>query len=214
MTHCVCAKDTITRYLSWQSVNPLKACESFEKTAKFTGKISSMKKLIFIVGAIALAAFGYLTSQGLLQSAQVQKGTQGGFILLGVDHTGSYYTIGDAFEELKEIYPTGQFTGVYFDNPDSIPSEDLRSFAGLKVSAAEGLREMGKNHHLRMHNIEQRPAHFVDWDCGESTVGIILGSMKAYPALGLASEATGWTGDAVIAYEEYTDTGVRFVMQH
>ncbi len=173
-----------------------------------------MRKVLITLSAVVLCAFGYLSSQGLWQSVDVQQGKQGGFILLGMDHTGPYTSIGDAFQELSELYPTGEFTGVYFDNPDSIPANELRSFAGLKVSAAEGLEEMGRNHHLRMHNIEERPSHFVDWKCNQNTVGILLGTMKAYPALGLASEATGWTGNAVIAFEEYTDTGVRYVMQH
>jgi len=173
-----------------------------------------MKKVIYIAVGLAIAALGFLVSQGLLRSVTVEQGMQGGFILLGVDHTGPYHTIGDAFQELQQLYPEGEFSGIYFDNPDSIPADSLRSFAGFKVTAAKGLQEMGEHHQLRMHNVEMRPAQFVDWECGQNMVGILIGTFKAYPALGLACEAAGWTGETVIAYEEYTANGVRYVMQY
>jgi hypothetical protein len=178
------------------------------------GKLAPMKKVIYIAAGLAIAVLGYLVSQGLWRSVTVEQGMQGGFILLGIDHTGPYHTIGDAFQELQELYPDGAFSGIYFDNPDSIPSDSLHSFAGLKVSAAQGLEEMGKHHHLRMHNVALRPAHFVNWESGRNMVGILLGTFKAYPALGEACESAGWTGNPVIAYEEYTEDGVRFVMQY
>ena len=61
-----------------------------------------MKKIIWIALALVGTAFAYLISQGLHRSVEVQTGEQGGMLLVGLDHTGPYYTIGDVAKEKPE----------------------------------------------------------------------------------------------------------------
>jgi len=173
-----------------------------------------MRKLLWIVLVLVALVFGFLVSQGLYTSVEVQQGEQGGFILLGMDHVGPYAEIGNAFTALKELHPDGEFSGVYFDDPETVAADSLRAFAGVRVTTAEGLDQMAKHHTLRLHHIERRPSHFIDWPHGSNLVGILLGTFKAYPALGEASAATGFSGGDVIAYETYGPDGVRYVMQY
>ncbi|MEP3277319.1 MAG: AraC family transcriptional regulator [Stappiaceae bacterium] len=63
--------------------------------------------------------------------------------LIGIPHQGSYMGIGQAFERLYPwaasrnlIGPETQSIGIYYDDPDSVPAEELRSFAAL-VHAGE-----------------------------------------------------------------------------
>ena len=60
--------------------------------------------------------------------------------LVGLAHSGDYYEIGRVFEKVMaaaeiESWPRSQsFTvGVYFDDPDIVPVERCRSFAGIPV---------------------------------------------------------------------------------
>ncbi len=63
--------------------------------------------------------------------------------LAAFDHVGSYMQIGKAFEPLYGwfatrglIGPTTRSIGVYYDDPFSVPEENLRSRAGLMVDPA------------------------------------------------------------------------------
>ena len=46
------------------------------------------------------------------------------------------------------------------------------------------------------------------------SVSMILGTMKAYPALKAACEETGLCTENSIAFEEYSDAGTRYVMTY
>lgn len=174
-----------------------------------------MKKFLLIVLALAAVLVGYLATQGLFRSVDVQQGEQGGFILLGKDHVGPYAEVGKVYEEFYALYPEGDFAGIYYDDPDEVPHDSLRAFVGIKVSASEGLDQIAQHPTMRMLTVDRRPAHYIDWDASlGSMVGMIIGTMKCYPALGEACEASGWSGEEVLAYEEYTDAGIRFVMQY
>jgi len=45
-------------------------------------------------------------------------------------------------------------------------------------------------------------------------ISMILGTMKAYPALKDACEQTGLCTEESIAFEEYSETGTRYVMTY
>jgi AraC family transcriptional regulator len=62
---------------------------------------------------------------------------------VGVDHTGSYMEIGKAFEALFRwlgarnlIGPEMRMVGLYYDDPSSVPEEELRSRACVLVDKA------------------------------------------------------------------------------
>lgn len=174
-----------------------------------------MKKLLLILLALIAVGVGYLATQGLFRSVDVLQGEQGGFILLGKDHMGPYQEVGAVFAEFYELYPEGDFAGIYYDDPDEVPEDSLRAFVGIKVSASEGLGQIAKHPDMRLVTVERRPSHYIDWEASMgSMVGMIIGTIKCYPALGEACEATGWSGDEVLAFEEYSDEGIRFVMQY
>lgn len=60
----------------------------------------------------------------------------------GVAHTGDYRQIGDIYSRLLgiateyDVWPhVCGAIAIYYDNPDEVPQEKLRSFAGLKINA-------------------------------------------------------------------------------
>lgn len=173
-----------------------------------------MKKLLVVVLVLAAGAYVYLISLGIHRNVAVENGEQGGMLLVGNHHVGPYYTIGNVFEELQTFNPSGEFVGVFFDDPEVVPDDSCRSFAGWIVpSTAAGLELMGQHQHLRLLPIERRQSVYCDWE-GGNMLGMLIGTFKAYPALGLAAEAQGWTGETVIAYEHYHEGQTRFVMQY
>ena len=176
--------------------------------------IRPMKKVLWIVLALVAIVYGFLISQGLYRTVEVQQGEQGGFILVGVDHVGSYMEIGGAFAEVQAQFPDGEFAGIYYDNPEFVAEDSLRSFAGVKVSATDGLEAIAAHPEFRLVEVEKGPSLYTDWSGGSGTVSIILGTMKAYPALKAACEETGLCTENSIAFEEYSDAGTRYVMTY
>lgn len=175
--------------------------------------IRPMKKVLWIVLALVAIVFGFLISQGLYRTVEVQQGEQGGFILVGVDHVGPYMEIGNAFAEVQAQFPDGEFAGIYYDNPEFVAEDSLRSFAGVKVSATDGLEAIAAHPEFRLVEVEKGPSLYTDWSGGSGTVSMILGTMKAYPALKAACEETGLCSETSIAFEEYSDAGTRYVMK-
>ncbi|RPG87591.1 MAG: hypothetical protein CBD69_002675 [Crocinitomicaceae bacterium TMED209] len=81
----------------------------------------------------------------------------------------------------------------------------------MKVSATEGLEAIAAHPRFRLVEIEKGPALYTEWSGGSGVVGMILGTMKAYPALKAARE--GLCTKNSIAFEEYSDAGTRYVMK-
>lgn len=63
-----------------------------------------------------------------------------------VEHHGDYRAIGRAFEQLLEaldaqqVAPTGPMFGLYYDDPGSVPTADLRARACMPVAAGTSAR--------------------------------------------------------------------------
>lgn len=60
--------------------------------------------------------------------------------VIGLPHRGAYNRIGEAFRRLSDavgaqnLWPEAiEFLGVFFDDPGSVPEEDLRSLAAIAV---------------------------------------------------------------------------------
>ena len=176
--------------------------------------IRPMKKVLWIVLALVAIVYGFLITQGLYRTVEVQQGEQGGFILVGVDHVGPYMEIGNAFAEVQAQFPDGEFAGIYYDNPEFVAEDSLRSFAGVKVSATDGLEAIAAHPEFRLVEVEKGPSLYTDWSGGSGTVSMILGTMKAYPALKAACEETGLCSETSIAFEEYSEAGTRYVMTY
>lgn len=172
-----------------------------------------MKKALWVVLALVAVVYAFLISQGLYRTVEVKQGEQGGFILLGVDHVGPYMNIGTAFESLQAVFPEGDFAGVYYDNPDQVPEDSLRAFAGVKVSATDGLEAIAAYPEFRLVEVEKGPSLYTYWSGGSGAISMILGTMKAYPALKAACEDTDLCTENSIAFEEYSDAGTRYVMK-
>ena len=73
--------------------------------------------------------------------------------IVGLPHVGDYQTIGATFERLGALAygwrfapPFGFMVGVYYDDPESVPANRLRAFAGLAApddfDAPEGIQSV------------------------------------------------------------------------
>ncbi|QRY68960.1 AraC family transcriptional regulator [Ensifer sp. PDNC004] len=89
-------------------------------------------------------AFETASTEGIPDMYEVTLKEVEAFDVVGVAHTGSYMEIGKAFETLygtlfsRQLFrPDMEMIGIYLDDPELVPTEKLRSFAG--VSAREAM---------------------------------------------------------------------------
>jgi len=139
-----------------------------------------MKKILIALLALVLIAFVYLLTQGLMQHVHVEQRTMPGYRIVGVEHVGPYEKIGDAFERAHKIADENgvnvHMIGVYFDNPNEVSQDSLRSLAGLIVSEADSIK-MSTLPGLKMLSIPPGNAAVSTFETG-GMVSMIIGAMK------------------------------------
>ena len=174
-----------------------------------------MKMVLITILVLVLVAFVYLLTQGLIQGVHVEQRMMPGYRVMGIEHRGPYEKIGDAFERLHKIADENgvnvQMIGVYFDNPNEVPKDSLRSLAGLIVSEADSVR-LSAVLGLKMLSIPPGNAAASTFETG-GLVSMIIGAMKSYPKLTEYVEAKGIAEQVNFVYEVYGEGKTEYVMQ-
>lgn len=182
-------------------------------------KSKTLKYLTIGIAALGVTIFITLWRAGAFSEVNIQKGTQGGYLLVGADHVGSYQKIGSTFAKVKDAQiahkmDSSMFVGVYFDDPGTVEESKLRSFAGIVVKdSSEGNKLLKSNPDFHFVSIKQRNSYFTELKTS-GMLSMIIAAVKAYPKLGEAISSDRVSPNAQgMAFEEYHDGFTRFVMQ-
>lgn len=174
-----------------------------------------MKKVLIALLLIVFVAFVYLLTQGLMQHVHVEQRMMPGYRIVGIEHRGPYEKIGDAFERVHKVADENgvavQMIGVYFDNPNEVSQDSLRSLAGLIVSEADSIK-LSAVPGLKMLSIPPGNAAASTFETG-GMVSMIIGAMKSYPELTEYVTSKGVAEDVVFVYEVYGEGKTDYVMQ-
>lgn len=174
-----------------------------------------MKKVLITLLALVLVVFVYLLTQGLMQRVHVEQRMMPGYRIMGVEHQGPYEKIGDAFNRIHQVADENgvavQMIGVYFDNPNEVAEDSLRSLAGLVVSEADSSK-LSAIRGLKALSIPPGNAAVSSFETG-GMVSMIIGAMKSYPQLTEYVTEKGIAEDVVFVYEVYGQGKTDYVMQ-
>lgn len=181
--------------------------------------IKILTLILLLIGALL---FGTLAYNGAFQDVKIEKGTQGGYWIIGLDHKGSYQEIGPTFEKASNLFKangidSNMFVGVYFDDPGQVEESKLRSFAGMKVLDTAVFSEFttlkSQEANIRLMKIPSLPSYFTELQT-KGMISMIIAAIKAYPALGeaITLDKAAPKGQG-LAFEEYHHGYTRFVMQ-
>lgn len=174
-----------------------------------------IRKLLWVVASIALVILALLAWLGAFKSLTVNDSLQGGYVVVGYDYMGPFETIGPVYERVVATgdslgLSTDSLVGVYYSNPDEVAPDSLLSFIGIVVGNSDedlGTLDFGK---MRTERIPAGRALWIDFPYSVR-LGMYVGIMRAYDALGEAAQAAGLEPGWV--YEIHTDGNVRFVFQ-
>jgi hypothetical protein len=174
-----------------------------------------MKKVLIALLLLVFAVFVYLITQGLMQHVHVEQRAMPGYRIVGIEHVGPYEKIGDAFNRVHDFADKNgvavHMIGVYFDNPNEVPQDSLRSLAGLIVSEADSIK-LSAVPGLKMLSIPPGNAAASTFETG-GMVSMIIGAMKSYPELTEYVTSKGVAEDVVFVYEVYGEGKTDYVMQ-
>jgi len=174
-----------------------------------------MKKVLVIIVLLVFAAVTYLANEGLLSGVTVTEGEMPGFRVMGIEHLGPYEKIGPAFERIsaiaKEKGLEPRMIGVYFDNPDMVAEDSLKSLAGMIVSVEDSLA-LASLPELKPLIIPAGHAAISSFET-DGMVSMIIGAMKSYPKLTEYVAEKNRGEDVNFVYEVYGEGQTQYVMQ-
>ena len=174
-----------------------------------------MKKILIVLLILLSIGFIYVSTQGLFQSVVIEQRAMPGYRVAGIRHTGPYEKIGDAFNQIHKIADEQgvpvKMIGVYFDNPNEVAADSLRSMAGIIVSESDSVK-LSALPNLAFLSIPAGEAAVSNFKTG-GMVSMIIGAMKSYPKLTEYVEAKGIAEQVNFVYEVYGEGKTEYVMQ-
>ena len=146
-----------------------------------------MRKIITIILFIILIIVAFLAYMGLFNNVTIIEKEIGPYTFAYEDFTGDYAKTGPVFDEVydKLIHNKIKNTnglGIYYDNPEIILKENLKSRIGSIVSneQAEQIDKRGVN--LKIMTVDSFNAAVSEFPY-RNKLSIIFGVFKVYPVL-------------------------------
>lgn len=149
-------------------------------------------KIIWIIGIVIILLIGVLTGvlayYGLFSSVQVTEKNVGPYLLVYTKHIGDYNNVAPVMDkvyyDLKDHYDieTTKGFGLYYDNPQEVAKENLRSIVGCIVEdkTMTDLREVRNKYGVKEYPLSKSVvAEFSH----KGYLSIVIGVMKVYPKL-------------------------------
>jgi len=147
-----------------------------------------MKYVVSATGIIILVSVLALAYYGLFARVVIEEREMGGFVLVYENHKGPYQEVGGIIEKiysslLGEYNVTGsKGFGLYYDDPQAVRKEDLRSIAGCILDGEDA----GSSAYI---GGRYKTAKYPRSKCVTAefpfrgTFSIFLGILKVYPKL-------------------------------
>jgi hypothetical protein len=178
-----------------------------------------MKKILLITVLIITAILGFLSYEGIWASANIEKSNEGGYLMIGMEHRGAYYKISNTMKRLeKEVTEAGienpSFAGIYYDDPDKVAKDSLRSFAAVIINNATDSAKLLSMKGYKVVNLERGNALICDMKT-QGMVSSIIAIYKAYPAFTAYFVTHPEEAKTIkYTYELYKEDTTRFVFQY
>jgi DNA gyrase inhibitor GyrI len=174
-----------------------------------------MKKLLIVIALLIFVALTYLANEGLFSNVHIQESDMPGYRVMGIEHRGPYEKIGPAFERMsaiaKEKGLEPRMIGVYFDNPDMVAEDSLKSLAGMIVSVEDSL-VLASLPELKPLIIPAGHAAISSFET-DGMASMVIGAMKSYPKLTAYVAEKNRGEDVNFVYEVYGEGQTQYVMQ-
>jgi len=147
-----------------------------------------MKKLLLVIFVLAVVIVGLLFYLGFFSKVVIREKEVGPFGLVYAEHVGDYKKIASVQEKIyyslldgDKISTTKGF-GIYFDDPNKVKTEKLRSVSGCILEAKDltKLSDLSKKYKTKL--IDKQNMLMVEFPY-KNSFSIMLGVIKVYPII-------------------------------
>ena len=147
-----------------------------------------MKTVLAVVTVLIIIALCFAWYIGSFTSIKAEDAIEGGYKVVGLEFTGSYSKSGKWMTEVNEKLKNMGLTfskgfGIYYDNPQTTPSEKCRSFVGniLGEKDFNKISEL-KSAGFKIDSVARSNSVIAEFPL-KSNLSYMVGAMKAYPVL-------------------------------
>lgn len=153
-----------------------------------------MKITLSIIAGVVVLIGGYAIYLGALHEVKIERTTQGPFPVIFKPLRGEYRQVGEVATALSpRLDRLGikeqTFIGIYYDNPRSVPTEQLRSEAGFIVPGVTELPAALKGeYHFKVVQANEYASAYFPY---RNMLSVFMGIFKVYPKLSEHMRAQG-----------------------
>ncbi|MCF8054675.1 MAG: GyrI-like domain-containing protein [Deltaproteobacteria bacterium] len=150
-----------------------------------------MKTMRFVLAGVLillLIVLGVLSYYGLFTSPAIEEKQSGSYLLVYAKHEGDYKQTGKKMDEiyysLKNVYgiPSTRGFGLYYDDPQVVAKENLRSLVGSIVDDDGQAESTAVKEKYSTKRLDAMPAVIATFPYKGMT-SIFIGMLKVYPQL-------------------------------
>jgi DNA gyrase inhibitor GyrI len=173
-----------------------------------------LKTIGIIIVVIALAATGFMFYAGFFYPVKISEAQAGPFTLVYKKATGSYsksYTvINEVYKSLAtDNIKTAKCFGIYFDNPRTVPEQNLRYIAGCIIEGEYKTGSADKGIFVK----NFAPAKCVTTEFPfKNKLNIFAGVMKVYPKLAEYSQQKAYPMNAVMEIYDNSNKKITYYL--
>jgi effector-binding domain-containing protein len=147
-----------------------------------------LKKILIVLLVIIGLGFAFLVYSGLFHDIKFQKGTVGPYYMVYEKHVGDYSKIGSVMDKVykqllnEDKIDTNLGFGIYFDDPQSVSKDKLRSVAGciLNEKDYEKIEKLKAKYKIKL--LPSSEGTVTDFPY-KNSFSVVIGVLKYYPAL-------------------------------
>ncbi len=162
-----------------------------------------MKKVLIIISVIILACLAFLFYSGLFTKVEIIEKESESYQLVYEEHLGDYSKSGEItnkiYHSLLNDYNIETFKGfgIYYDNPQEVEKEKLRSEVGCILETADYNKIDTLKGKYKIKEFLSKKCMITEFPF-KNKISIFLGIMEVYPELEKYSKANGYNLDAPV----------------
>ena len=149
-------------------------------------KIAGIVGIVAVIGVIALLL--YLSVYGLFSSVKISEKSMGPYLLVYKKHIGDYKNVGQVMDKLfydlqdNHAITTTKGFGLYYDKPQDVAKEKLRSIVGCIVEekTIEDLKDINNKYGIKEYPVSKSVIAEFSY---KGKTSIVLGIFKVYSKL-------------------------------
>ncbi len=156
-----------------------------------------MNTLLIIIAAILILIIGFAAYSGFFSKVNITEKEVGPYMLVYQEHKGDYKKSAEVMDRIYDSLlndggiETYKGFGLYYDNPKTTPTENLRSDVGciLEETDYDAVDHLKEKYSIREYPVTN--AVVVEFPY-RNTFSIFAGVMKVYPKLGKYRDLRGY----------------------